>query len=247
MKNRFLVGLTVGLFLFAVAGIASATLITIGTANYKGANYNLIYEDNSIFGGLVWFDHIMNDGNWQNQINWVSNLGSEITVSLFPGYTTTINWGTGWRLPVVDENKVNLTSVGEGWEGPDQNGDYDYRYGYNMVNSEMGHLFYESLSNKGMKATDGTYPQPGAGLYNSFDFKYLAYVYYSGTQYSPDPNSAWYFDFNTGYQDYTNTGSVFLNAMAVHPGDIVPAPEPSTLIIFGWGLLCIALVRKVEL
>ena len=43
---------------FDVVGTANASLITIGTASYGGSDYNLIYEDDSIDGGLVWLDKI---------------------------------------------------------------------------------------------------------------------------------------------------------------------------------------------
>ncbi len=51
---------------FGVVGTANSALQTIGTASYDldgvgGSNpigeYNLIYEDDSINGGLVWLDY----------------------------------------------------------------------------------------------------------------------------------------------------------------------------------------------
>ena len=109
--------------LFGVVGTAYSGLQTIGTATYGGSDYNLIYEDDSIDGGLVWLDYTKISDTWQNQDNWASGLGSNLTVNLDPNYTTTIDWSTGWRLPLTQEEAS----------------------GYNQTGSEMGHLYYDSL------------------------------------------------------------------------------------------------------
>jgi hypothetical protein len=154
MKKK-LVGITTALVLLGIASMSQATLTTIGTAEYGGADYNLIYDDDTGYGGggLVWLDYTHSDDTWLNQETWASGLGSFLTVNLDPGYTTDINWTTGWRLPdTVDGSWV------DGYEGdPDNDGVYSYTTGYNLANSEMGHLFYTELSNMGSVATDGTY------------------------------------------------------------------------------------------
>lgn len=119
MKKSMVVLFTLILVL-GIAGIAGATLTTIGTATYGGSDYNLIYEDDQ---KLVWLDYSRGLDNWQNQVNWAAGLGGSLAVTLNPGYTTTIDWSTGWRLPI--------TPVEQG--------------GYNITSSEMGHLYYSSL------------------------------------------------------------------------------------------------------
>ena len=126
------------------------------------------------FGPITWLDYTRGQDTWQNQVDWAAALGKSLTVTLAPGYTTDGEWTTGWRLPELDESKAdwsvrgweNHHPAGFGYEGPKEDGTYDYWYGYNMVNSEMGYLFYEMLGNKGYYATDGTNPQPGWGLIN---------------------------------------------------------------------------------
>ena len=142
--------------------------------------------DDGPFGPQTWLDCRKNVDTWQNQMNWTSGLGSQLTVTLDPGNSTSLNWSEGWRLPLVDESKLNL-SGSFGYEGPDENGYHDYRHGYNMVNGELGYLSYEELGNKGYYATDGTYPQDGWGFQNTGDFdKLQAGYYWTGTVYSPN-------------------------------------------------------------
>jgi hypothetical protein len=120
MKKSMVI-LCVVLLVFGVVGIAGATLEVIGTASYLGSSYNLIYEKDQ---GLVWLDYTKSPDTWQNQVDWASGLGTQLTVNLNPKWTTTIDWTTGWRLPSAGDNPQSEMD---------------------QANSEMGHLYYVSL------------------------------------------------------------------------------------------------------
>ncbi len=220
MKKLLLVFALVSIF--GIVGNVSASLTTIGTATYMGSEYNLIYEDDSIDGGLVWLDYTNSTATWQNQVNWASGLGSNLTVNLYSGYTTDIDWGVGWRLPLTQ----------------------DQTYGYGSAGSEMGHLWYESLGNLGFIATDGTYPQPGWGLVNMADFNNLqSDSYWSGTEHSTLPDNAWELEFSHGYQIHP-AKDVSLYALAVRPGQVSAVPIPSAIWLLGTGLAGLVGIRR---
>ncbi len=202
--------------IFLSVGTSNASLTTIGTATYMGSDYNLIYEDDSIDGGLVWLDYTNSSDTGQNQVNWASGIGSDLTVNLYAGYTTDIDWGTGWRLPLTQ----------------------DQLSGYNQTGSEMGHLYYEALGNV---AWDG---MGGGGLNNVGNFSKLQTdnKYWSGTEY-PAPNCAWHFGFIDGWQSGSDT-RISRYAIAVRPGQVSAVPIPSAIWLLGSGLVGLVSFRK---
>lgn len=120
-----------------------------------------------------------------------------------------------WRLP---------SAMNRDGSGPDS--------GWNCTGSEMGHLYYTELGNKGLSAPDGTNPQPGWGLNNKGPFSDLqlydpwhAYTYWTNTEYEPDPsNAAWMFMFTDGLQSASTKGSDGgFHALAVRDGDFGPS------------------------
>ena len=91
--------------------------------------------------------------------------------------------------------------------------------GYNITTSEMGHLFYTELGNKGLYGVDGL-PQE-YGLVNNGPFTNLQpAAYWSGTAVGVAPVYAWVFDFRLGAQVATSKGGGQLYALAVHSGDV---------------------------
>lgn len=166
--------------------------------------------------------------NWANANAWVAGLN--------------INGITGWRLPAT--GPVNGSSFNYGYSF---NGSADF--GFNIsapgsaypgsTGSEMAHMFYVTLGDKGYYDTSGNSPQAGWGLTNTGPFSNLqSYDYSSATEYAPNTSYAWRFDTIAGGQDRgdKNTGRY---AWAVHTGDVGAAivPVPAAVWLFGSGLL----------
>ncbi|NWH05296.1 DUF1566 domain-containing protein [Desulfobacter latus] len=233
MKKIFLCSV---LFLLLMSGMSQAEMITIGTATYNGNDYNLIWDDDNNGNSVVWLDY-SNYVNWASQVTWTNSLDSALTYNIDAQYSVT--WDdAAWRLPSTVDGGWDV-----GYEGdPDNDGNYTYTGGYNLANSEMGHLYYEELGNLGYIDTSGNYPQPGWGLTETGDFKNLiASRYWSGTEYANMPSSAWYFRMENGAQS-TNNKHYDAYVLAVRSGQVSAssAPVPGTALLLGAGLLGLA-------
>ncbi len=73
MKRIFILAVIMAIVLMLSVQVQAA-LTTIGQAQYGGQNYNLIWDNDSPFGSIVWLDYTNNYNTWQNQMNWVAGL-----------------------------------------------------------------------------------------------------------------------------------------------------------------------------
>jgi hypothetical protein len=104
--------------------------------------------------------------------------------------------------------------------------------GYNCTDSELGHLFYSELG-----ATSGSSILSGNATELAKFSNIQSYVYWSGTVYAPNPDFAWLFDTDDGFQGY-DFKFYELYAWAVRPGDVAAAvPEPGSLMLLGSGVV----------
>lgn len=156
-----------------------------------------------------------------------------------------------WRLPEV--NPLNGSSFNY---VASYNGSTDW--GYNQSEqgtvfagstaSEMAHLFYNTLNNKGYCTPSSIFPsctiQAGWGLSNVGPFSNLQPdVYWSGTTHASDPSLALTFYFYRGLQGYgPKTGEQY--AWAVRSGDIALVPVPGAVWLFGGALALLGTLRR---
>ena len=231
-KKIILISMVVLFGLLFDSNFAQASLTIIGTAEYNGQTCNLIYDDDDTGhggGGLVWLDFTNGATSWLAQKAWVGSLETSLTNISLNGYI--INWAGNWRLPdTVDGPLV----VGSGGDNPPGSGIYDYTSGYNLTNSEMGHLFTTELGNLSFLGLDGQ-TQFGFGLNNAGPFSRLQSVaYWSDTEFSSNGNYAWWFSMNNGRQEIQLKDNAPWNmhmmyGMAVRAGEAISVPIAYTL------------------
>ena len=99
--------------------------------------------------------------------------------------------------------------------------------GYNQTGSQMGDLFYNQLGGVQNTSISTTHN----ANYNLFS-NVQSYVYWSSSEYAPDPNYAWDFGTGGGYQDFSGKYNQFY-AWAVRPGDVAAVPVPGAFWLFG--------------
>jgi hypothetical protein len=202
MRNmkKILFCLIAMLVMFVLETPVHAELINRGTDTLGN---RLIYDTDL---NITWYDFTNANAHWQVQVDWADALSVDFGGNIFDD----------WRLP----NKVDDIYV-FGYDGTTTGG-------YNITNSEMGHLFYTELGNKGGLATDGSnVPSSERGLLNTGDFQNLAFnVYWTGTEYAAATDRAWIFAFDFGDQNRFVASGANCGGLAVRDGDVV---EPSII------------------
>jgi hypothetical protein len=260
MKKTLWTGLATGLVMLGMAGVAQASLTTIGSAGYdrnrngiveNTENYKLIWDDNNNGKSVVWLDFTAGPFTTSSMKTWADGLNGPgvLSYTLNAGYS--VDWGANaWRLPAsVDGNYLYGHHIG------------NTGLGYSNTTSELGHLYYTELGNNPYRNPDGTYNSQTKiyGLLNDGDFKNLKSTpYWSGTAASGAPyynQSAWYFDPTSGLQ-YVGMKSDPKSAIAVRTGRVTyidpsvaaPIPEPETyaMMLAGLGLLGFMSRRKKQ-
>ena len=174
--------------------------------------------------------------NWVNANAWAASLD--------------VYGISGWRLP---------KTLDTGRPGCDWSNAGGTDCGYNVqtlsadgrtVYSEMAHLYYVSLGNRGACAPgDVACPNRPQWLQtNSGDFENLeSYVYWSASTVANPAPAAWSFSFGNGVQD-GHTQPLEFQAWAVRPGDVpnnvMPEPNSLALLMLAFGAATLAVGRR---
>ena len=119
--------------LLAVLFLVSSTHAELFNRGEDSLGNRLIYDNDF---NITWYDYTNSLTTWQNQMNWASDLTVTFAGTIYDD----------WRLPSTVDIPYSW-----GYDGTTT-------AGYNVLSSEMGHLFYTELDNKGVYDTFGNAP-----------------------------------------------------------------------------------------
>lgn len=212
---------------YTPVGASGAGLIWVADANLFKTQY-----DAAISGG---FNIVTGTGGIIDTVGSITS--SNGTHTLVAGDFNTSNGRMTWYGAMAWAEWLGSINYGgaDDWRLPsalNQDGSGPC-YGYNCSGSELGHLHY---SEGGLTAGQSILADP-PGILDDYFTHIQSYVYWSGTDYAPDPSFAWSFSTGTGGQGGSGK-SLSYYAWAVRPGD-VPLPGAglllaSALVGLGW-------------
>jgi hypothetical protein len=247
-----------------VSGLLAAAALTLAVPaqaallgrdlNGSPASFEAYYDDLLDITWLADWNYSVTSGfdgdgamYWEVAAEWIASLNAGAGLYGF----------TDWRLPNVAPVNGVAYKFARTNNGTSDLGFAKTGTGWGLA-SEMGHLFYVTLGNKGFCTPDDANPnnaiayfncdeQAGWGLQNKGPFSNMdAYYYWAGPLRNDE--DAWSFDLNQGDQDdeYTLGGFVDWKAVVVRNGDVLaaPVPESGSLALLLTGLGALGWVRR---
>jgi len=209
----------------ALAGAAQAALIDRGGG--------MIYDTTRNITWLADMNYAQTSGHTGTGVN----ANGTMTWDAANAWANNLVFGdfSDWRLPTLDPNDASCT------------GGFGLGVGYNCTGGELSGLFVTDLgynnNGSGLITSDDTAEQnANLALFSNVQSS----VYWSGTEYAPDPDVAWFFSTRFGGQSFVGK-SFALYAVAVRPGDVaasVPEPQTLALALLALGATAVARGRR---
>ena len=207
----------------ALTGAAQAALVNRGVGMIYDTTRNITWLADMNFASTSGHTGTGVNANgrmtWAAANNWANNLVSG-------GFSD-------WRLPTLNPSDTSCT------------GGFGVGIGYNCTGGELNGLFVTDLGNKANESVLNQVGDTAEQIANLALFSNVrSHYYWSGTEYAPNPLSAWLFSTFFGSQ-YNDAKSYALFAVAVRPGDVAASvPEPQTLALALLALGATLVVRR---
>ena len=176
------------------------------------------------------------------QLEWTADLdlNGAMTWEAANVWITTLNMRNyaghnDWRLPTLNPSDTSCSD-----------GSGDVRYGYSCTGGELSRLFVTRLGNKAGESVSIQTGDTGEQIANLALFSNVqSRVYWSSTEYAPNPNLVWHFGTYIGVQYTGAAKSEAFYAVAVRPGNMVSAvPETQTSVMLLLGLGAVLALRR---
>jgi hypothetical protein len=209
----------------ALTGAAQAALVNRGGGMIYDTTRNVTWLADMNYAFTSGYATTNAGGTGRNEILANGRMGWDAAVAwadqlVFGGFSD-------WRLPTLnpaDTTCSNNQNPGGGF--PNQ------YYGTGCTGGELSGLFVTELGNK---ANESVLNQVGDTAEQIANLALFSNVqsnrYWSGTEYAPNPDVAWRFGTNVGFQVNVGKDNA-LYAVAVRPGDVTASvPEPQTLAL----------------
>jgi hypothetical protein len=224
----------------ALTGAAHAALIDRGGGMIYDTTRNITWLANMNYAFTSGYAATNVGGAGSNEIRADGRMGWDAAVAwagqlVYGGFDD-------WRLPTLNPAD---TTCGESFN-PGLGFPVQY-FGFGCTGGELSGLFVTDLGNKPGESVLNQVGDTVEQIANLALFSNVqSFDYWSGTEYAPEPFSAWLFSTFDGSQVYDGK-LVALYAVAVRPGDVtasVPEPQTLALVLLALGATAVARRRR---